>query len=129
MTHVISVTFEAVGRLQEKFLIQVGRVSLFAAALAGVVIMGPTLPRFAVAWLCVQVLEYLAYVVAARVRLGSSIQVMTLQLARGWHRRCLRQSVPPCGPLSRGDGTLRVYHRGPGRGSLLSCLVAYSSAR
>ncbi len=82
VTHVISVTFEAVGRLQEKFLIQVGRVSLFAAALAGVVIMGPTLPRFAVAWLCVQVLEYLAYVVAARVRLGSSIQVMTLQLAR-----------------------------------------------
>jgi lipopolysaccharide exporter len=81
-THVIALTFEAIGRLQEKFVIQAFRVLLLATALAGVVLAGPSLSRFAFAWLCVQVLEYLAYIVAARLRLGSSIEVMVFQLAR-----------------------------------------------
>jgi lipopolysaccharide exporter len=83
VTHVISLTFEAIGRLQEKFVIQACRVVLFAAALGAVLLMGPSLPRFAAAWCSVQLLEYLAYVVAARLRIGSSVKILTAQLLRG----------------------------------------------
>lgn len=82
LTHVISLTFEAIGRLREKFVIQAFRVVVLIAMLGVVLLIGPSLVRFAAAWLLVQVVEYLAYVVAARVRIGCSLSVIALQMVR-----------------------------------------------
>jgi hypothetical protein len=82
VTHIVSLPFEAIGQLWDKFVIEIARLVIFATALGAVFALGPSLLAFARPWLTVQVLWYAAYVVTARVRLGVPAALLLPPLAR-----------------------------------------------
>ena len=70
VAHVIAVTFEAVGRLRDKYYVQFSGLILFVGAVGLVVWTGPNLYRFAIAWLAIKVTLLLGYIGMADAWLG-----------------------------------------------------------
>ena len=70
VAHVIAVTFEAVGRLRDKYYIQFSGLGMFVGAVALVVWTGPNLYRLAIAWLVIKAALLFGYIGMADARLG-----------------------------------------------------------
>ena len=70
MNQVIASTFEAVGRLRDKYYVQFSGLALFVAAVVLVVWTGPNLYHFAIAWLTIKIAILFGYIGMADARLG-----------------------------------------------------------